>query len=181
VPRERVAFGPCEERRVGEQLDLAYRHLRSLAESVRPDMVFSPSSIDWHPDHRAVAAVVGRLLDEGLLACPVLEYPVWFFSALTWTLPAGHTPWTSPDELTPRVVIDAFRKPALAALTLETVRVSTAGYLARKRTALGAHRSQLENLTGESTWLTLSPEWLRNFFAEYEIFFPLARGRSLNG
>lgn len=166
VPRERVYFGPCEDRYVGDQLDKAHAHLKGLVEAIKPDVIFSPSGIDRHADHRAVASVVARLVDEGVITCPVYEYPVWFYSVRTWT---------NPDKLTFRTMFDLFWKPARAAFSLETMLIRTEGYLPQKRKALDAHRSQVFNITGEKTWLTLPEDWLTNFFRKYEMFFPLRR------
>lgn len=166
VPQERVYFGPCEDRYVGDHLEKAYNHLRGLVESIKPDVIFSPSGIDRHTDHRAVASVVARLVDEGIITCPVYEYPVWFYSVRTWT---------NPDKLTIPTLWNLFWKPARAAFSLETVLIRTDGYLPQKRKALEAHRSQMFNLTGEKSWLVLPPDWLTNFFRKYEMFFPLRR------
>lgn len=166
VPVERVYFGPCEDRYVGDQFDKAHAHLKHLIETIKPDVIFSPSGIDRHADHRAVAAVVARLFDEGVITCPVYEYPVWFYNVRTWT---------NPDKLTPVTLWNLFWKPAKAAFTLEPVLIRTSGYLEQKRKALEAHRSQVFNITGEKTWLVLPPDWLKNFFRKYELFFPLRR------
>ncbi|MBX3376954.1 MAG: PIG-L family deacetylase [Phycisphaeraceae bacterium] len=164
VPPERVHFGPCEDRYVGDHRDKAYTHLRSLAEKVKPDLVISPSPLDRHYDHVAVGETIRRLAAEGVINAPVYEYPVWFYSVRTWT---------NPDRLSPKNIFHLFWKPARAAFTLPVVVVRTSGYLDRKRKALEAHRSQMFNLTGEPTWLTLPEDWLTNFFRAYEMFFPL--------
>jgi LmbE family N-acetylglucosaminyl deacetylase len=170
VPPERVYFGPCEDRYVGDHKDKAYAHLRGLVEAIKPDLIFSPSPLDRHYDHVAVGQTVARLAREGLITCPVYEYPVWFYSIRTWT---------NPDKLTPRNLWNLFWKPAHAAFTLKTVLIRTDGYLDRKRKALEAHRSQVFNITGEPTWLTLPEDWLTNFFRRYEMFFPLQVSRGV--
>ncbi len=164
VPKERVYFGPCEDRYVWDKIEPCYQHLRGLVEAIKPDVIFSPSGIDRHKDHRAVAAVVARLMDDGIITCPVYEYPVWFYSVRTWT---------DPDKLTFSTLWNLFWKPAKAAFTLEPRLIRSNGYLPQKRKALEAHRSQMFNITGEKTWLVLPPDWLKNFFRKYELFFPL--------
>lgn len=172
VPPERVYFGPCEDRYVTDQSEKAYQHLRGLVESIKPDLIFSPSGIDRHRDHQAVAAVMARLVNEDVITCPVYEYPVWFYSVRTWT---------NPDRLTPVTLWNLFWKPAKAAFTLEPMLIRTDGHLPQKRKALEAHRSQVFNITGEKTWLTLPEDWLTNFFRKYEMFFPLRKGSKNRG
>ncbi len=164
VPTERVYFGPCEDRFVGDQMDKAEAFLRGLVQRIKPDLIISPSGIDRHFDHHAIALIVAKLAGEGVIDCPVYEYPVWFYSIRTWV---------NPDRLSPGMVLNAFWKPMKAAFALPVVLVRTAGYLDRKRTALAAHRSQMQNLTGEATWLVLPEAWLKSFFTKYEMFFPL--------
>lgn len=169
VPAERVHFGPCEDRHVGDHVDKAHAHLKALVEKIEPDLIFSPSPLDRHYDHVAVGQTVARLAGEGIITCPVYEYPVWFYSVRTWT---------NPDKLTPRNLWNLVWKPARAAFTLQPLLIRTHGYLDRKRIALEAHRSQMFNITGEPTWLTLPEDWLTNFFRQYEMFFPLQRTNS---
>lgn len=169
VPNDRVHFGPCEDRFVGDQMDKAESFLRALIAQVNPDLVISPSGIDRHYDHFAISQIVAKLAAEGAIHCPVYEYPVWFYSIRSWI---------NLDKVSPAMLFNAFWKPLKAAFTLPVVLVRTNGYLDRKRTALNAHKSQMQNLTGEPTWLVLPEEWLKSFFTRYEMFFPLKVKRS---
>jgi len=164
VPPDRVYFGPCEDRFVGDQMDKAESFLRDLIQRIQPDLVISPSGIDRHFDHQCIARITAKLANEGVITCPVYEYPVWFYSIRSWI---------NLDRITPAMLFNMFWKPLRAAFTLPSVLVRTDGYLDRKRKALDAHKSQMVNLTGEPTWLVLPEDWLKSFFTRYEMFFPL--------
>lgn len=164
VPRERVVFLDVQDGHAQHaQKDLAV-WLEEILISTNPDEVLSPSPIDKNPDHRAIASVVRRLVSVGSLRCPVLEYPVWF-----WTLRS----WMEPGKTNPLRAMQMFALPGLATSGLSPVLVRTDGFLERKREALMCHKSQMTNMTGEATWSTLEPAFIENFFQPHEIFFEL--------
>ncbi len=45
-------------------VDVAYEKLQQLIRQKEPDIVFSPSLIDYHPDHIATARVIVKVLDS---------------------------------------------------------------------------------------------------------------------
>ena len=122
--------------------------------ALRPAEIYVPYGIDGHQDHRAVAAAIDSLLGAGKIACPVYEYPVWFW------------PW------------QALRHLAMPRRLMRLCRVSTAGCLPKKRQAMLRYRSQCENITGEPGAWFLDEKTLANFFKANELFFrktPAAR------
>jgi hypothetical protein len=49
-------------------------------------------------------------------------------------------------------------------------KVATTGFIAAKKAALAAYRSQTTNLTGERNWAVLDDEFLSLFLRAYEVF-----------
>lgn len=125
--------------------------LRLHIEDFRPTAVFSAYGDDVHPDHRAVAWAVALLCREGVMTCPVYEYPVSF-----WPFAALRHLW---------------RVPRLRRLR----RIDAAAQAPQKRLAMRRHRSQVENLTGEAAWFHFAPYQLKRYFRSYEIFFEKSR------
>lgn len=115
--------------------------------SLAPAEIYVPYGIDGHQDHRAVAAAVDLLVAAGKIACPIYEYPVWFW------------PW------------QALRHVAMPARLMRLRKVSTAGCLSKKRQAMLSYRSQCENITGEADAWFLDDKMLANFFKANELFF----------
>jgi LmbE family N-acetylglucosaminyl deacetylase len=130
-----------------------------------PDEVLVPSASDWHPDHRALHSALLLALRRHRRPARVLAYPVWF-----WI----HGPWDA-DRAGPR----APRAPTILYQPLQRSRwaradlVDTTGFLGVKMRALAAHRTQVENLTGEATWATLGPDFVASFLLPWEVQFPL--------
>lgn len=121
--------------------------LKTYISFLVPTEIYAPYDIDGHQDHRAVAAAVDSLVKMGTIACPVYEYPIWFW------------PWR------------ALRHLVMPARLMRLRRVSTEGYIVKKRQAMEAYRSQCENITGETDAWFLSKKFLDNFFKPYELFF----------
>ena len=130
---------------------LAARLAREI-NAFHPEQIFYPSGIDAHPDHRAVAEAVELWLRKTPQRPPAYAYPVWLWKV---------RPWISRPSF------------IFGALRLKPVKISTSGCLQQKRDALAAHRSQLENLTGEPGWETLQPSFLAHFLGRFELFFEL--------
>jgi LmbE family N-acetylglucosaminyl deacetylase len=165
---------------------LGYRdgHLEDFEDEVRarlaafigefqPDELLVPSITDWHGDHIALARALRRL--NKWPSGRVLQYSVYFWKIWPWVLrsrprsdlsAAWHLVWQS----------------LRASIVLRPELVSTEGYLARKRGAVAAYRSQLQNLTGEREWWTMDDAWLADFFHPFEMFVPLPdRAYSVEG
>jgi LmbE family N-acetylglucosaminyl deacetylase len=115
-----------------------------------PEQILYPCGIDLHPDHRAVATAVERLLKAAGQAPPAYAYPVWF-----WKL----RPWIS-------------RPGFLAQLPrLRPVKVSAGEFIGRKRAAIDEHRSQVKSLTAEDGRQVLNSAFTGHFLDAYELFF----------
>jgi LmbE family N-acetylglucosaminyl deacetylase len=169
VPRDHVIWLGCEDGRLGRHTDFVRQRMADTIAEFGPAQVLSPSGIDEHADHRALASVIRGLIGDGTIRCPVYEYPIWFFHARTW-LPGGRaTPW-GLVRMAWRLIVATF--------TIRPVTVRTAGVLERKRQALTAFTSQTANLTGEPGWAAaLGSRFVSNFLGPHEIFFPLPAGR----
>jgi LmbE family N-acetylglucosaminyl deacetylase len=118
-----------------------------------PDIVFAPWLRDPHPDH----VVTARIVQEALVLCvrrpAVFWYRVW--------LPVRGTPTDEPDGLE----IDVY-----------DVRL-TAADLARKRAAIGEHRSQLGLVVDDDpAGFCITSDLLETWLAPIERFY---RGRSV--
>jgi LmbE family N-acetylglucosaminyl deacetylase len=124
---------------------------KGLGEQVRltcPTLVLSPYGEDKHSDHRAVAEAVNRLHRKGLIACPVYEYPIWFWLR------------NGLDHLLRMDRIRCLR------------RIHARAYVPTKTTAMKAHRSQYPKLLGGLSEGLFQPFSFRiQFFARYEVFF----------
>ena len=119
--------------------------------SFKPTQIYSPYKIDMNPDHVAIAEAIDRLHKANLITCPVYEYPVWF---------------------TPRAMLMHAINPLFwLRLRYQDVRAC----LTEKRKALEAHHTQLENITGEPDWFTLTPRFIARFFYGFELFFEKSR------
>jgi len=112
-----------------------------------PSQIFSPYDFDKHRDHRAVAAVVNKLIQSGFIDCSIFEYPLWFWpKAALWHV-------LHPQRF----------------LTLR--RVNARDVIETKKSAMAEHRSQYDNLTGEPGWRKFRPFFLDRFFTPYELYF----------
>lgn len=113
---------------------------------LRPQEVYTTSVSDPHSDHAALGRATRRALAG---AGPrLLVYPVW-----QWERPRS---WL-------QTLRDTSRPEA----------VRTAGYLDRKRSALGEYRSQITMSQLERRPDTLGPVLLRRFLGSREMFFPV--------
>lgn len=162
VPAEDVVLLGVEDQAVEGEAPAVAERLAAIVAEVSPQEVYSPSPLDRNVDHRAIGRIVRDLARGGRIACPVMEYPVWF-----WTLRT----WVGDGPLTARMIPSLAMAPLRAAAVARVRMVRTEGFLETKRAALAKHRSQVENLTGEPGWGVLEAGFLRSFFRGYELFF----------
>jgi LmbE family N-acetylglucosaminyl deacetylase len=132
-----------------------------------PAEVFVPYHRDGPPDHLATTCIVLAALRACGHETTVYEYPVWFWY---------HWPWT-PLQERGRALLREIQESAARGWNL--VRdfrwfVRVGDVLDRKHAALAQHRSQVERLRPDPSWLTLGDiaggEFLACFFQEREIF-----------
>lgn len=161
VPAGRVHQLGFEDRHAGDDPPRLRDAIARLIDSVRPEQVFSPLGVDWHQDHRAIAAAVRSLGEAGAIPCPAYEYPVWLYNLRMWTF---------SSRVTPRAVL-GLRRMVRDLAPLRPVSAEVGPWLPAKRAALRARKSQFENLTGEPQWTFLGPDFLANFLGSRELFF----------
>ncbi|MGE3623454.1 MAG: PIG-L deacetylase family protein [Bdellovibrionales bacterium] len=151
VTRENLVFLNFRDQHSHEQPDALDAALSDQLREYSPRQIFSPYAVDRHPDHRAIAASVDRLCHAGVIACPVYEYPIWYWS------------------------YTAIRELLNPATFMRLRRVAIGEFLKPKQTAVAAHKSQYEAPTNEEGWFTFPSGFLPLFFTPYEIFFEKRR------
>jgi LmbE family N-acetylglucosaminyl deacetylase len=147
VPLENVNFLDFPDSRTIEAASAIEATLGEQICALMPRRIFSPYGSDDHPDHQVIAAAIDRLCRGGIITCPVYEYPIWFWSNRA----LGHI----------------FQLQKLKALR----RIPAKEFLAPKKAAIAAHRSQNVALTDESGWFTLPKSFLARFLTPFELFF----------
>ena len=147
VPPEDVIFFQFPDQHAGEQAQAIEAALGEEINRVKPRQIFSPYGVDAHPDHRVVAAAIDRLFQKGLVACPVYEYPIWFW------------PYGAVSHLIQPHKLMRLR------------RVQAQDFLVPKKVAIAAHRSQNVALTDEAGWFTLPERFVQRCLSPFELFF----------
>lgn len=125
-----------------------------------PDEVLVTSGRDWHQDHQTLNRAVRRALDRvrDTTRPELREFPVWLWADGPWRGP------TAPRGI--GSVLQPFGDTRSMAVEL----VSTVGFVEVKREALGCHRSQTSNITGEPAWPVLDHTFVARFLGQAEIF-----------
>ena len=118
VAREDIVFLSFSDGNALEQVNDITSELQKYIQRLKPEEIFSPYGDDDHGDHKAIAAAVDVLVNNGIITVPVYEYPLWFW------------PWRAQKN-----AVNPFR---LARLRI----ISTAGMIERKKKALMAYKSQ---------------------------------------
>jgi LmbE family N-acetylglucosaminyl deacetylase len=172
VPAEGVVWLGFEDGRLGREAPAIARQLATVVTEFKPRHVLAPSPVDEHPDHRALASVIRRLVIEGTVRCPVYEYPVWFFHARTWL---------GPQRLTPGSLVRMAGRIVAATLTIRSVTLRTAGVIDAKRRAIAVFRSQTTRPIGEAGPISLDGRFRSHFLGAHEIFFGPLNGSRLDG
>jgi LmbE family N-acetylglucosaminyl deacetylase len=153
-----VDFLRLPDAELASHIDAVRSGLRDAIATTDPDVVISPLARDAHVDHRIVGSVVDEMLDVELAERRVLAYPLWFWNRWAWTEPAR-----SPMHQRSDLVVG----PARIALSTRWRKVRIGDLVATKRSALGAHTSQVEHV--------LDPQWVEQFMHAEEIFLELSR------
>jgi LmbE family N-acetylglucosaminyl deacetylase len=150
-------------------LNASFRRLvediRQLVHALQPAEILAPSAIDGHADHRALSAAVRAVLSTERHSVTLFEYLVWLWNAKSWVEPDAPR-WKQAAQL-------AWRPLALLAGARPEI-VAIEPFRDRKQAALAAHRSQMENLTGEPGWATLDPAFISHFLGTEEMFFRIS-------
>jgi len=162
--RDLTRLGIPDEHLDAQRDQLTDRLVRML-DHLRPDDVFVCSARDWHPDHQALSRATRAAADAAARRPRLLEYCVWWWVEGPWLRHAGR-PWS-------RAAIELVTEPVESLRSRRPERVATAQFRATKRAALAAHRSQLENITGEDDWAVLEPGMVTTLVGPWELFFPI--------
>jgi LmbE family N-acetylglucosaminyl deacetylase len=136
--------------------------LRRIIVEIGPQEIYLPSAIDSNPDHRALNAAALAAIEQTAADVDVYEYPIWFWDPKAWVDMDAHPLAMAWQLLT---------RPIRTLFTLRPIFVRSEDYLARKRAAFAAHRSQATNLTGEEDWAVMDQQTLNLLIREDELFF----------
>ena len=131
----------------------------------RPDDVLVTSVRDWHPDHRALGRAVRRAVARTVWTPRVLEYPIWWWVDGPWRRRDGETRWSYGAGYVADTVT-AFSPPAVEL-------VAVGSYLATKRRAIEAHRSQVQALEGDRDWVVFDAAMRHALTGRYEVLLPV--------
>jgi LmbE family N-acetylglucosaminyl deacetylase len=167
VPERDVVLLGLPDGKLSEHEPEAAEKIAGVLRADLPAEVFVPYHKDGPPDHEATT----RAVDSALRACGheavVYEYPVWFWYHWPWTPPSGRG----------RALVGELRESARRARRLLRdfrVGVRVGEELGQKRSALARHRSQVERLRPDPSWLTLGDigggAFLECFFLGEEVF-----------
>lgn len=160
VPGERVLLLGVHDQSIDEHRALVRDLLARILAEQAPVEVYGPSIIDKTLDHRALAAIVREVVADAVPRPVLYEYPVWFWTARSWTWEGGG-------------LLGAALRLARAAIGLRPVVVAAGAHLRAKREALSEHRSQTVNISPETddAWAVLDEAFVSNFFTGTELFF----------
>lgn len=151
LPEENISFLSYPDNRASDNMDGISQAICEHIAQISPAVIFTTHEYDEHPDHRAVASIVGQLQDKGEFDARVLQYPVWY-NVLTW--PYGIWRCLFSPSL--------YRRCRQWPIT---------DFWTKKNEALLLYRSQFENLTGEKGWRFFSAPSRRRFCDSMELFF----------
>jgi LmbE family N-acetylglucosaminyl deacetylase len=145
----------------GEQHRRVTALLRQQVESFGPDDVLVTSALDWHADHRALNRCAREAVD-GVSDVRLLEYPVWAWADGPWA--------NAPGRSAMRALLDLVAEPVSTVLGAQVLRVvMSEAHRRTKEAALGEYLSQTTNVTGESTWAVMGPEFIDLFLGDSEV------------
>jgi LmbE family N-acetylglucosaminyl deacetylase len=141
------------EQRIAEEID-----------EFRPDDVLVTSGLDWHPDHQAMQRAVRDAVRHTRWTPRVFEYPIW------WWIEG---PWRRRGSLDRAHYAAAFASDTVLAFARPQVALVASGpYLAVKRRAIAAHRSQVEPPDPERDWVGLDAHMLGTLTGRFEVLLP---------
>jgi LmbE family N-acetylglucosaminyl deacetylase len=145
--------------RVAEEID-----------ELRPDDVFVTSTRDWHPDHQALGRAARRAVARTRWVPRLLEYPIWWWVDGPWRRRDGQGRWSYGA---------GYAADTVKAFSVPTVElVATQPYLATKRRAIAAHRSQLESLELDTEWAVFDPAMRAALTGRFEVLLPVDAPRA---
>ena len=159
---DKVRFLGYEDQALLKDVPRLIGQLRAMIAEVAPQEIYVPSAIDSNPDHRALNAAALAAIEQSGADADVYEYPIWFWDPKAWVDMDAHPIAMAWQLLT---------RPVRTLFTLQPIYVRSDAYLARKRAAFAAHRSQATNLTGEPEWAVIDEATLNLLVRRDELFF----------
>lgn len=167
-------FLDFEDQRLSENAGAACERVTELLEKDKPEDIFIPyrgEPVRQAVDHVAATNIVLSALRRIRRNIVVWEYPVWFWLHWPWvSLRQGEAAIKAVDVLR-NTVHDFFGIRAFLDLRY-SVRITDV--LEQKKAALAQHRSQMEQIIPDPSWLTLGRlsrgQFLECFYQEREFF-----------
>lgn len=151
VPHDHVHLLGMDDRGVADRGDDLVADLRHLLDTLQPTQLIIPSGLDANADHRAVFRAASAAADSSEATPEVLSYLVWFWTPEAW-VDQGVSTLVKLRQLLGRV--------RTFLTSTERLAFDPGPESETKMAAIRSHRSQLENLTGESTWSVIEPSVL---------------------
>jgi LmbE family N-acetylglucosaminyl deacetylase len=157
--------------------------VEALIHEFDPDEILVNSTLDYHPDHKAMHRIACDVVSTGHYRGRVAEYPIWYLFDGPWAATAetlSERPTHDGADAQPhspiREMWEWVKAPVASLARLRPVTVDTEPFLDRKRTAIAAYRSQVTNYTGEESWTYLHDNFVSLFLQPRELFFPWRGG-----
>jgi len=148
------------------ELEHSVEHAVDLLELILRDsaakQVILPHPMEPPPDHRVVHRIADQAARRLGRKITGLAFPVWLWDQWPWTNPLAPPRVRHSDREI--VKIAARDRLGLAMTKYMTHSVDVTATLELKRSALAAHRSQMDRPADDPTWITLSDicdgEWI---------------------
>ncbi len=170
VPEDDIAFLDFPDGALRQHEAAAAEQISGLLRENRPKEIYFPFWADGPADHVATYRAVRRALAADVNSAVLNAYPVWFWR---------HWPWTRQPMRADRMALSVLAGTLKAMCGIRLLGtfshvVDISGQLDQKRSALAAHRSQMERLLGRVDWPILEDvsggDFLACFLQPFEVF-----------
>jgi len=159
---------------LGENIPAAIERVADILRQESPEEIFVPyirEPMKQAADHVAVTNIVLAALRRQPKPVTVWEYPVWFWLHWPWVGFSQNTPPLKPKHILKNSLLAQFGARALLDLKHK---VNIADVLHQKRAAIAEHKSQIEKLIDDPSWVTLDQlsngELMDCFYQDSEFF-----------
>lgn len=170
VPGDKLVFLDFPDGALRRHETAAVEQISRLLRKNRPKEVYFPFSADGPADHGATYRAVRLALAAGEEPVICNAYPVWFWR---------HWPWTRQPMRAERMALSVLTGTLKAMFGIRLLGtfshiVDISDQLDQKRSALAAHRSQMERFLGRTEWPILEDvsdgDFLACFLQPFEVF-----------
>ena len=151
------AFGDGNLGRAGADLAAT---IAGVIDEIEPAELLIPTEIDWHEDHRALAAAALVAVEHSSVSPSILAYPVWFWNRASWV---------DPRASRTRQRVQTWTRPLSAIVHLQPRVVHVSTVLHCKEAALDAYAEELAQF---------GPSFRDRFLEPQELLFNLSAGSS---